>query len=87
MKYLTILEQYELNLKEFYNYTQQTNNTSEGTILIILIGLALSIYITLYVPIKLWQINRNTKKIVNELEKLNKSNEISKEEIINIDNN
>lgn len=86
MKYLTILEQYDLNLKEFYNYTQQTNNTSDTTILIIFLGLALAIYITFYVPIKLYQINKNTKKIVNELEKLNetKNNKISKDEYIDV---
>ena len=86
MKYLTILEQYDLNLKEFYNYTQQTNNTSDATILIIFLGLALAIYITFYVPIKLYQINKNTKKIVNELEKLNetKNNKISKDEYIDV---
>ena len=55
----------------------------------IILGFALAIYITFYIPIKLYQINKNTKKIVTELEKLNetKNSKISKDEYIDIQNN
>lgn len=38
---------------------------------IMILVIAICIYIVLYVPIKLYQINKNTKAIKEELEKLN----------------
>lgn len=56
------------------------NGLDEGTLtLIIILSISISLYIVLYVPIKMYQINKNTKAIKEELEKLNEKIKISPE--------
>lgn len=75
MKFLFTLA--KANIGDFYNYTQ-TNNTNDfvGYFLITTLIIFIALYAALYIPIKLYQINKNTKSIKEELMKIN--NYISK---------
>lgn len=71
MKYLLTLATKGIN--NFYNYASNTSSSSdtEGYILIFILIIGVSIYAALYIPIKLYQINKNTKLIRDELIKIN----------------
>ena len=66
-------EQYGLLFIGAFLQNQNSNSTDWGFFIIILIVIITCIYFALYVPIKLYQINKNTKKINEELEKMNKN--------------
>ena len=79
MHLFNILKNTTTDLSNSYNYAQSflqnqnSNSTDWGFFIIILIAIITCIYYALYVPIKLYQINKNTKKINEELEKMNKN--------------
>ncbi len=79
MNLFSILKNTATDLSSSYNYTQsflqnQNSNSFDWKFfIIILIAIVICIYFALYVPIKLYQINKNTKKINEELEKMNKN--------------
>lgn len=79
MNLFSILKNTSTDLSNAYNYSQsflqnQNSNFFDWKFfIIILITIVICIYFALYVPIKLYQINKNTKKINEELEKMNKN--------------
>ena len=80
MKYVFMLEQITIDLEDSYNYAQSflNNNSSDNfflnniNIILFIIGLII-LYCSLYIPIKLYQIKKNTKLIKEELENINRN--------------
>lgn len=84
-----ILKEIVTDLSGSYNYSSNyiTNNSLfdiSNIKIISIIILIIYLISILYVPIKLFQINRNSKKIINELQKLNNKENNNKNDYIEL---